>query len=299
MINRYTRSDLAVERRGTGTASLCGTEYSEKRIGENIVSELKILTLEASEKIGKPIGRYVTVSCERLWLADGEEKKSICAIISVEIRNMVKQMLGIDEADLSENFGVLVAGLGNDKITPDAIGPLTVDKLTVTRHLREHEPKIYKSLHSCSISAISPGVLGKTGIETVELIRGAAENARPNIVVAVDSLVARSCKRLATTVQLANTGIAPGSGIGNDRKAISIETIGVPVLSIGVPTVVDSSTLVYDAIKEAGINPDLKSLRNVIENGRGFFVSPKDSDIIVQKTSDILADAIGVAFSFY
>lgn len=292
----YKRTDLAVESRGTVKNNLDDTAYKEKRLGKITVSELEILTSDSAEKIGKPKGKYVTISCGRFWMLDECERRKVCAIISLEIREMVKAMFNLSEKEPDEHFSVLVAGLGNLEITPDSIGPLTVDKLTVTRHLREHEPKIYKELKSCSISAFSPGVLGKTGIETVELIRGAVENAHPDIVLAVDSLVARNCDRLATTIQLSDTGITPGSGIGNTRKGISAETVGVPVLSVGIPTVVDSSTLVYDTLEKSGIDPNVNELREVLESGKGFFVSPKEIDIIAKKTSDILAEAIGAAF---
>ena len=142
-----------------------------------------------------------------------------------------------------------------------------------------------------------PGVLGQTGIETVELIRGAVENAGPDVVLAIDALAARSCERLAATVQLSDNGINPGSGIGNHRKAICRETVGVPVIALGVPTVVNSATLVYDALRQAGIEEIRPELRQVLENGRSFFVSPKESDVITDRISDLIADAVDMAFT--
>lgn len=145
-----------------------------------------------------------------------------------------------------------MAGLGNRYIASDAIGPLAVRDITVTRHIKELDPALFGSLGSATVSAIAPGVIRQTGIEAVEIIRGAAENVSPGLIIAIDALAAKSIDRLAVTVQLSDTGIAPGSGIGNARKAIDRATLGIPVISVGVPTVVDSSTLIYDMLNLAG-----------------------------------------------
>jgi spore protease len=225
---------------------------------------------------------------------DDEGARSLSAHVAREIRAMCEKVCG---RRVDRGFGVLVAGLGNSDITPDAIGPDSVRKLNVTRHLRALDEALYDTVGRCEISAVFPGVLGQTGIETVELIRGAAENARPDVVLAIDALAARSCERLAATVQLSDSGIHPGSGIGNNRKAICHETVGVPVIALGVPTVVDSSTLVYDALRRAGIEDVRPELRQVLENGRSFFVSPKESDVITERVSDLIADAVDTAFT--
>jgi spore protease len=190
---------------------------------------------------------------------------------------------------------VLVVGLGNREITSDAIGPKTADKLTVTRHIKYADEDVWNELDMCEVSALSPGVLGQTGIETVELVRGAVENVRPQLVLAVDALAARSSSRLAATVQLCDSGIAPGSGVGNERGAICLETVGAPVVALGVPTVVDSSTLVYDALAQAGIEQVDERLREILENGRRFYVSPKEADVIAERTAAIIAHAINRA----
>ena len=218
----------------------------------------------------------------------------ICDLIGRKIVDMAAETTG---KKIDKKFCVLVAGLGNSDITADAIGPLTIKNLTVTRHLREMEPKIYSSLGFCEIAALSPGVLGQTGIETVELIRGAVQNCTPDIVIVIDALAARSCERLAATVQISDAGIRPGSGIGNMRMAINTETLGVPVISVGIPTVVNSSTLVYEALNRAGIKEYSQELQEVLENGRSFFVTPKESDIITKQLSLLLSDALSMAFT--
>lgn len=292
----YSRSDLACESGGiaAGGAGLSEDVYREEQTDGYTVSRLCIRD-EAHEKIfGKPRGTYVTFMCGKIWLMDDEGVRSLSVHVAREIRVMCEKVCG---RGVDRGFGVLVAGLGNSDITPDAIGPDSVRKLNVTRHLRALDEALYDTVGRCEISAVFPGVLGQTGIETVELIRGAAENARPDVVLAIDALAARSCERLAATVQLSDSGIHPGSGIGNNRKAICRETVGVPVIALGVPTVVDSSTLVYDALRQAGIEEVRPELRQVLENGRSFFVSPKESDVITDRVSDLIADAVDTAFT--
>ena len=173
---------------------------------------------------------------------------------------------------------------------------MTVSKLTATRHLKEHEPDLYLALGCSSLATVAPGVLGQTGIEALEILRNAVESVHPDLILVIDSLAAGNCQRLATTVQFSNVGIVPGSGVGNHRSAITQETVGVPVISIGVPTVVDSSTLVYDALQLAKIDETDDSLRKVLENGRSFFVSPKECDVIVSHFSKLISKAIELAY---
>lgn len=280
------RSDLALE-------SVGGTDVSEERRGGCIISRLAVSGSGGERRYGRPCGHYVTISCGRMWELDDGHSAEVEQVLSEELRRMTVALC----RPLDRDFGVMVAGLGNDEITADAIGPETVRRLEVTRHLRDYLPDAYGKLGVCALSAVSPGVLGRTGIETVELVRGAAENARPDVIIAIDALAARSVERLAATVQLSDTGIAPGSGIGNHRKAICRETVGVPVIGLGVPTVVDSATLVYDALDRGGVESIGDQLREVLEGGRDFFVSPKQSDIIVKRVSAMLARAIGEAFT--
>lgn len=288
----YTRTDLALE--FAKDISVSGAEYSEEKSRGCDILRLSIDTKSGAKAYGKPQGKYVTVSCGAIWDMDDDRTDEVCEVISDELRKMAEVM---SEKKIDRNFGVLIAGLGNDEITPDAIGPETVRRVEVTRHIHTLLPDIYKQLGCCELSAFAPGVLGQTGIETVELVRGAAENAEPDLIVAIDALAARSVSRLAATVQLSDNGINPGSGIGNMRRSVCRETVGVPVLALGVPTVVDSSTLVYDALSKAGIERISDDLQRVLEEGREFFVAPKESDVIMKKVAALLARAIGRAFS--
>ena len=281
---QYAHSDLAVECGGGYRGR--GAEFKEEKRSGCDIQRLEIRDREGAEAYGKPEGRYITVTCGKIWEMDDERTDEVGEVLADELRAMSEY---ICKKEINPDFGVLVVGLGNSDITPDAIGPETVKRIEVTRHLHTLAPDLYSQLGSCEISALAPGVLGQTGIETVELVRGAAENARPDLIVAIDALAARAVSRLATTIQLSDNGINPGSGIGNRRRAICRENVGRPVLALGVPTVVDSSTLVYDALSRAGIGEISDDLRRVLEEGREFFVSPKESDIIMKKVAVLLA----------
>ena len=287
----YVGSDLACET--VPLSGVEGTETGECRIGRFRILRLRICTEEAARRLGRPMGRYVSVECGRIERHYGEDERMLVHLLSGEIRGMSARVTG---RAVDPSFGVFVAGLGNAELTADAIGPETVRRLTATRHLREHAGALYRDGGCAALSALAPGVLGQTGIETAEILRGTVRAVQPHLVIVIDSLAARSCARLASTVQITDTGIAPGSGVGNHRSAIDAHTLGVPVICIGVPTVVHSATLVYDALREAGIDSEDEGLRRVLESGNGFFVSPKESDRISERVSCLLAEAIDRAF---
>ena len=288
----YSRSDLACEAAVGHLEQTEGISYRAEREEHCRVERIRILNEIGARALGKPQGRYVTLHCRPIWRLGEEERRAVASTLAREIRRLCLPREGI-----SERFGVLVAGLGNAEITADAIGPRTVHRLTVTRHLHEHDRRIFRLLGRCQLSALAPGVLGQTGMEAADLIRGAAQTVHPDVVLAIDALAARSTERLASTVQLSDTGISPGSGIGNRRCAIDRESVGVPVISLGIPTVVDSATLVCDALQKAGIEQIDGKLRGVLENQRRFFVSPRESDLITAQTAALLVEAIEQAFS--
>ncbi len=292
-MENYVRSDLACESSEISESNTEGisTEIYRKEGFE--FQKNTVITKEAADRTGKPCGSYLTVFCGNLRFLGKREKETLAEILAEEIRTMAENMTG---KRIGPDFGVFVGGLGNDELTVDAVGPKTVSLLTATRHLRDCDGELYRALGCSSLSALAPGVLGKTGIETLEILRGAIETTKPDIAVVVDALAARSCDRLATTVQLSDTGIVPGAGVGNHRNAITKETLGIPVLAVGVPTVVDSATLVYDALNTANISQIDDSLRKVLENGRSFFVSPKECDLIVGEICALLSRAVELAF---
>lgn len=280
------RTDLACESEATHDAGKDGTAYAESDVTGFRVAKLHVRNADGEAAAGKPCGRYVTVFTKLLCDESAERLDALAALIAAEIDALAKLHLG------GTPRCVLVAGLGNREITADSIGPKTVDRLTVTRHIREHDEALFNSYFRVPLCAIAPGVLGQTGIETAELVGGVAKTARPDLILAVDALAARATERLGATVQISDSGIFPGSGIGNRRSEISMRTLGVPVIAIGVPTVVNSATLVYDALQSAGYTEVDDRMERVLHEGESFFVSPRQSDRISESVADMLADAI-------
>lgn len=291
-MQNYARSDLASE--SALNLPKDQLDIRERNIGRYKIQYLKISDEKTAAKVGKPCGCYLTLDCGRITKIEGEDETLLVSLLSGELRGMSERLTG-KHAD--RDFRIFVAGLGNAELTADAIGPKTLSHLTVTRHLRTKERALYNAIGCCEISALAPGVLGQTGIETLEVLRGTIQAVKPDIVILIDALAARSCARLASTIQVSDAGIVPGSGVGNHRSPITKDSMGVPIIVIGVPTVVDSSTLVYDALQQANIDTIDNSLLAVLENGKSFFVSPKDSDLITERTALLLARSIKAAFA--
>lgn len=297
-MKNYTRTDLACEKKREENKG--EPEVTRNEMRGFLVTEMKYPETEENEdnaaasESGKAdvADRFITIFCGRMWELDDSKIDDLVAVIA----DCLKSISGFAYPK-DRNPSVLVVGLGNSMITADALGPATINGITVTRHLLEANKSLYDALKHYTVSAITPGVVGQTGIETVELIRGSSKNVRPDFVLVIDALAARSCERLATTVQLSNTGISPGSGIGNRRKAINMKSIGCPVISLGVPTVVDSSTLVWDALEKAGVKELSKENEEALSNGTSFFVTLKETDVIIREVSRILSKSIDLAFS--
>ncbi len=244
---------------------------------------------EGERLSGKRAGEYITLEVGRVWQMERSRLEEIASVIAEEIKKLLPSGQG----------GYLVAGLGNRSVTPDAVGPLAVKEILVTRHLEDAYPQLYKSAEFSSVAAIAPGVLGQTGIESAEIIKGLCQKIRPRCLILIDSLASRRLSRLATTVQISNRGINPGGGVSNKRMAIDLETVGVPVISLGVPTVVDAATLAYDILEEYG-GLDMQIADTVMErimesDSREMFVTPKDNDIITARTAKLIAMAINMA----
>lgn len=284
----YARTDLACE---------AGKDYREIRREYKRLDDVQFggYMAEFVRYRTREGGRYVVIGCGRMTERSERELERLSDYLSTELIDMATDVLG---RPLDGDWKILLVGLGNAGMTADAIGPKTVEQVTVTRHLRSMDGEMYRALGCCELSAITPGVLGQTGVESCELVRGVVEHVKPDIVLTVDALAARSCERLSATIQLSDRGIGPGSGIGNLRKAIDRDTVGCPVLVLGVPTVVDSATLVWDALEQAGVGEEDVSpaLRRVLQNGRSFIVSPRESDRITEIAGTTLARAIDRAF---
>lgn len=290
--SQYIRTDLAAECPVIEKSStLPGISTNKYKMNISEITAIEITNEEGSAQLNKPIGTYITLSFEKTQ----NLSESDCSTLSKEISQQIKNLSQVFLAE-KKMPKIFVAGLGNRYITPDAVGPLSVKGVNATRHIEMRDKELFKMLCTKNISAISPGVVGQTGIETYDIIKGCVDTVKPDLVIAVDALASRSVDRLATTVQLCDSGIAPGSGLGNHRKAINKDTIGIPVISIGVPTMVSSSTLVYDALEKAGIDDISDELEIILNNGKSFYVTPNDCDLIVNTLSKIIADAINTAF---
>lgn len=281
------RTDLALEAAQTLRAGTTveGVE-SEETVKDGVsVTVVKVRTPEAARRVGKPVGRYVTLDLGAVRRREKEGFSRACRTLAEELAKLVPGGMGT----------VLVVGLGNRAITPDAIGPLVHDHLLVTRHLVEQLPQVFGSFRP--LAAVSAGVLGTTGMESVELVRSVVSALRPDCVIAVDALAAGNMKRLCTTVQLTDTGIAPGSGVGNCRKALTKEALGVPVIAVGVPTVVDVNTLARDVLEEAGkgeLEPGALAPGGALSQG-GAFVTTRDIDERVAECGKLIGYAIDLA----
>lgn len=287
----YCRTDLACESSPAGE-NIPGTTYREYEKYGLQITDLHVLNKEGERHTGQIRGRYTTLYCPVIRYWEEEQTEKTAAVLGALLRDYARIAVG---KPVGAGTKVLVAGLGNRYITADAVGPRTADKISVTSHM-EVEDELLQKTDCCSIAAIHPGVKGQTGIEAVTMIQSAAAAVCPDIVIAVDALAARSTERLAATIQVTDTGIRPGSGIGSHLQGISEETVGCPVIAVGVPTVVKSATLVYDALEKAGIQKISPQLQAVLQTGEGFFVSPRDSDVIVEEISTLLSKGINKAF---
>ena len=276
------RTDLAVEaiENHKTAAALPHVRQSDRTLEGFAVHEVRILSEDAAREIGKPQGRYLTLELDALIHREEDAFPRACKALSTLLRELLPH----------PNDGpVLIAGLGNRMITPDAIGPQTADHVIATRHLVAQSPAIFADWRP--VSALAPGVLGQTGVETGEVICGVLDRVRPAAVIAVDALAAGRLSRLLRTVQLADTGITPGAGVGNARAALNEETLGVPVIAVGVPTVVDGATLAHEISSQLG-QPDCEALDDL---SQPVMITTRDIDREVADISRMIGYAVNMA----
>lgn len=302
MIENYSvRTDLAMEQKErfeSDNVELQGVtleeEYDEQK--EIRITTVKIETENGAKMMKKPVGTYITIEAPNLSIPDEEYHSEISFELAKYLKKFITNKKGKDPE-------ILVVGLGNRKVTPDALGPYVVDNLNITRHIvKEYGKYAMGKDHVHLVSAIVPGVMAQTGMETVEIIRGTVNETRPDMVIVVDALAARNSKRLNRTIQIADTGINPGSGVGNHRHAITKDTIGVPVIAIGVPTVVDAATIVHDAMENILRTLETSKTYDFIKesispNLNGMFVTPKDIDETVKRIGYTISEALNCLFS--
>ncbi|SHF00867.1 spore protease [Thermoanaerobacter uzonensis DSM 18761] len=302
------RTDLAVEARELYKGrEIPGVRVDEKHLEGIKVTKVKILNEEGEKAMGKPVGDYITIEAPGLIERDLDLEEEVAKVLA----DIIKEI-----ANLTENTQVLVVGLGNWNVTPDALGPRVVSNIVVTRHLKEYAPQQFGD-EIRSVSAISPGVLGITGIETAEILKGVVDRIKPDLIITIDALASRRLERLSTTIQISNTGISPGSGIGNRRLSITEQSLGIPVIAIGVPTVVDAVTIANDTIeylteellkqtKEE--SPFYEVLKNMSQQEKysliqevltpyvhNLVVTPKEIDLLVKNIASIISRGINLA----
>lgn len=291
----FPRTDLALEAFESGRENpFPGVEIHHWDIENIQLTEVIITDDTASSQLGKPIGRYLTLECPHLRTRDIDARTAISAILAEEIARMLPHD--------SDKRPVLAVGLGNRNITPDALGPMVIDRTLVTRHLLCES---FSPQNMANVCAISPGVLGITGIETVEMVECIVQKIQPRAVICIDSLAARSAQRIGATIQLTDTGIQPGAGVGNHRRPLTQDRLHVPVFSIGMPTVIYAATLARDAFdslahQTGSIPPAPEALEDMekrllhMDIGE-MIVTPREIDSLIQDAAGIIATGINRA----
>ena len=308
------RTDLALERRDLYNKAhniendIDGIETEEEKIDDNIsVSRVKITNEKGEEAIGKKKGNYITVDVKNLKIANEEEIQKTSEVVTKELKTLLAK-------HVAEKDSILIVGLGNIYVTPDSLGPKVINEIDITRHLLEYMPEVLDE-NTREVSAISPGVLGTTGIETMEILKGIVDNVKTKLVIIIDALASRNIERISSSVQLADTGIVPGAGVGNARKELTESTLGIPVIAMGIPTVVEAATIAADSltlfIKKVQENGESNDFLNRLQEEDkyqiikeilapeeyNFIVTPKEIDNLIEKMKDIVARGINFAIN--
>lgn len=290
------RTDLAIELHAKAVSELKGNdidgiEIEEKKFNEYKLTRIKIINEKGEKILGKPIGNYVTVEFGRVTAAETDKFINISKCLECEIKQMV-----LDKCKVLPKK-VLISGLGNADITADSLGPLTIKNIVVTRHLKKLSSELFESFGNVEIMAISMGVMAQTGMESADILKSIVDRMKPEAVIVIDALASNMLSRLASAIQIADTGICPGSGIGNSRAEIDSKTLGVPVISVGVPTMVEIATLVGDVAYRLG-NKSITSqtVRNALGQESLSLVTPKDSAIMICDIAKMIGFAIDKVF---
>ena len=307
MVEKYTiRTDLAMEQKErfeSDHVEVSGVvleeEYDEER--EIKITTVRIETENGAKMMGKPVGTYLTLEVPDMASADDGYHREISETLAGFLEKYVENEETKKEHSKEKGCSILTVGLGNREVTPDALGPYVVDQLNITRHMVQEYGRYGVEEESRIVSAIVPGVMAQTGMETSEIIQGIVAETKPDIVIAIDALAARSTRRLNRTIQITDTGINPGSGVGNHRVGLTEENLQVKVIGIGVPTVVDAATIVHDsmahlleALEEAEQKEFLEEM--ISPHLHTMFVTPKDVDETVKYLSFTISEGLNMAF---
>ena len=305
------RTDLAVERtniyrKANKLEEIDGIETEDQEVSENIkVSRVKITNENGEQAIGKKKGVYVTIDLKDLKVADEDDIQKASDTLSNELKAIIQNHVQAKD-------DIMVVGLGNIYVTPDSLGPKVINEIDVTRHIIKYLPQ-YIDENTRPVTAISPGVLGTTGIETYEILKGIVDNVKPKLLIVIDALASRSIERISSTIQISDTGIVPGAGVGNTRAEISENTLGVPVIALGIPTCVESAVIVNDCLdlliekmqNEAKSNVYLNQLKEqdnyetikdaLNPQNYNMIVTPKEIDDLIENMKDVVARGINMS----
>ncbi|MCI9440637.1 MAG: GPR endopeptidase [Ruminococcus sp.] len=320
MLEKYSvRTDLALEEKErfeSDNVEIPGVVLDEEydKETEIRITRVKVETENGAKTMGKPVGVYLTIEAPNMAVPDEDYHREV----SIKLSGFIRELIQGRELD-TEDLSVLVVGLGNRKVTPDALGPYVADNLCVTRHIVKEYGKYAMGMeHARLVSAIVPGVMGQTGMETLEIVKGVVSETKPDLVIAIDALAARNTRRLNRTIQIADTGIHPGSGVGNHRNGLTKESVGVPVIGIGVPTVVDAATIANDTMENLinalessemlkGVGDVLRTYNSaekyelvkelISPHLNGMYVTPKDEDDLVKQISYTISEALNMLFT--
>ena len=288
------RTDMAIERRDLYKNAnkiedeINGVECNKEIIDDIIITRVKITNEEGERALQRKKGNYITIDTKKIDNIKEEKSEQIINLFSNELRKII-------DKHAKKNDEILIVGLGNLYSTPDSLGAKVVENTEITRHIKIYLPNaIDKNIRS--VSAITPGVLGTTGIETVEIVKGIVSNIKPQLILAIDSLCSKNIERINKSIQISDTGIVPGGGVGNRQEELSKETLGIPVIAIGIPTVLDAATIVIDTLNVCNINIEENEIVNKMKlNNFNFIVTPKEIDSLIDSMSNIVSEGINIS----
>ena len=289
----FFRTDMAVEKRDLYKNAkkleneIDGIECEEEKKGDITITRVKITNENGEKALEKKQGSYITIDIKKINNITTEKEEEI-------IKTFSSELLAIIEKHIKRNEEILIVGLGNLYATPDSLGAKVVQNIEITRHIKIYLPNAIDK-NTRSISAITPGVLGTTGIETVEIVKGIVDNIKPKLVIAIDSLCSKNIDRINKSIQISDTGIIPGGGVGNRQEELSIDTLNVPVIGVGIPTVLDAATIVIDTLKACEIDVSENEIVNKMKlNNFNFIVTPKEIDSLIENMSNIVSEGINM-----
>ncbi len=290
----FFRTDMAIERRDLYKNAnkiedeISGIECEEEKIEDITITRVKITNEEGENALQKKIGNYITIDTKKIHNIPEEKENKIIDIFSNELKKII-------DKHIDKSGEILVVGLGNLYATPDSLGSKVVENVEITRHVKLYLPDaIDKNVRS--ISAFTPGVLGITGLETLEVVKGIVDNIKPKMVIAIDSLCSKNIDRINKSIQICDTGIVPGGGVGNRREELSQETLNIPVIAVGIPTVLDAATIVLEALNVCEVSYDEEDIISKMKlNNFNFIVTPKEIDELIDNMSVIVSEGINQA----